>query len=348
MRFSVWAVWDNMVFDLSDYFYSITLSNNNAEFEFLPSSISSIFKNRPGQDVTKDADKAFSALSADQQGAVQQCLKNNFYYGKVDFRDAPRCHVQNYILLAFTGLLASTILAKCESLPLNIGIFFADHMPPVLAALQLGSKRNPEMLDKFVICQVPCYTEGEESLRRTIDSLAALRYDDKRKLMFLICDGNIIGSGNDRTTPRIVLDILGVDPTLDPEPLLFKSVGEGSKQLNYGKVYSGLYEFEGHVVPWVSSVHSWVDHHSNILSSYLVVVKVGKPSERSKPGNRGKRDSQILLMNYLNRVHFDSPMTPLELEIYHQMRNVIGIDPAFYEYILMVDADTVSRDSCSL
>lgn len=119
----------------------------------------------------------------------------------------------------------------------------------VLAALQLGSKRSPELQDKFVLCQVPCYTEGEDSLRRTIDSLAALNYDDKRKLIFIICDGNIIGSGNDRTTPRIVLDILGVDPNLDVEPLLFKSVGEGSKALNYGKVYSGLYEFEGHVVP---------------------------------------------------------------------------------------------------
>jgi chitin synthase len=75
----------------------------------------------------------------------------------------------------------------------------------------------------------------------------------------------------------------------------------------------------------------------------MVIVKVGKPTERSKPGNRGKRDSQILLMHYLNRVHFDSPMSPLELEIYHQMRNVIGIDPAFYEYIFTVDADTVSR-----
>jgi chitin synthase len=75
---------------------------------------------------------------------------------------------------------------------------------------------------------------------------------------------------------------------------------------------------------------------------YLVVVKVGKPTERSKPGNRGKRDSQILLMQYLNRVHFNAPMTPLELEIYHQMRNVIGIDPTFYEYIFTVDADTVS------
>ena len=73
----------------------------------------------------------------------------------------------------------------------------------------------------------------------------------------------------------------------------------------------------------------------------MVIVKVGKPTERSKPGNRGKRDSQILMLRYLNRVHFDLAMSPLELEIYHQMRNVIGIDPAFYEYIFTVDADTV-------
>jgi chitin synthase len=209
-----------------------------------------------------------------------------------------------------------------------------------LAALQLGSKRTPELLDKFVLCQIPCYTEGEDSLRRTIDSLAALNYDDKRKLLFIICDGNIIGSGNDRTTPRIVLDILGIDPKLDPEPLLFKSVGEGSKQLNYGKVYSGLYEFEGHVVPYVL-VFIPTKIIVYVYYRYMVVVKVGKPTERSKPGNRGKRDSQIMLLHYLNRVHFDAPMSPLELEIYHQMRNVIGIDPAFYEYIFTIDADTV-------
>jgi len=77
------------------------------------------------------------------------------------------------------------------------------------------------------------------------------------------------------------------------------------------------------------------------MNRYMVIVKVGKPTERSKPGNRGKRDSQILVMHYLNRVHFDAPMSPLELEIYHQMRNVIGIDPAFYEYLFTVDADTV-------
>jgi chitin synthase len=38
-------------------------------------------------------------------------------------------------------------------------------------------------------------------------------------------------------------------------------------------------------------------------------------------------------------------MSPLELEVYHQMRNVIRIDPAFHKYIFTVDADTVSTTS---
>jgi chitin synthase len=78
----------------------------------------------------------------------------------------------------------------------------------------------------------------------------------------------IIGHGNDRPTPRIVLDILGVDPDVDPEAVAFQSVGEGSKQLNLAKVYSGLYSIDDNEIP------------------FLVVVKVGKPSERQRPGNR--------------------------------------------------------------
>jgi chitin synthase len=45
-------------------------------------------------------------------------------------------------------------------------------------------------------------------------------------------------------------------------------------------------------------------------------------------------------MRFLNRVHFNSAMTPMELDVFHNIRNVIGVDPAFYEFILMVDADT--------
>ncbi|PCH40709.1 glycosyltransferase family 2 protein [Wolfiporia cocos MD-104 SS10] len=305
-----WAIWDNSVYDLSAYFQTLTNEDDNSMYEFLDSDLTQLWSQLPGQDISKSIESVLSNMNETYRDQNVACIQNMFYWGEVDFRDTPRCAVQNVMLLVFSCILMG-----------SMGLKF-------LAALQLTPPGTPEMLDKFVLCQVPCYTEGEESLRRTIDSLAALNYDDKRKLMFIICDGNIIGTGNDRTTPRIVLDILGVDPKLDPEPLMMKSVGEGSKVVNYGKIYSGLYEFEGHVVP------------------YIVVVKVGKPTERTKPGNRGKRDSQILLMQYLNRVHFDAPMTPLELEIYHQMRNVIGIDPAFYEYIFTVDADTaVTPDS---
>ncbi|CAG8524184.1 2003_t:CDS:2, partial [Racocetra persica] len=259
-----------------------------------------LIQNMNGKDITN----YLNALDKTRLNSLMNCLDKVFYIGKNDFRKTFRCQFNNYVLLVAACVMCSVIVVK------------------FLAALQLGARRKPEDHDKFVICQVPCYTEGEDSLKRTMDSLAALTYDDKRKLLFFIADGMIVGSGNDRPTPRIVLDILGVDPKMDPEPLAFKSIGEASQQLNYGKVYSGLYEYEGHVVP------------------YIVVVKVGKPTEKNRPGNRGKRDSQIILMRFLNRVHFELEMSPLELEIYHQMKNVIGVNPSFYEYVLMVDADT--------
>ncbi|KAH6891643.1 chitin synthase 6 [Coprinopsis sp. MPI-PUGE-AT-0042] len=287
----IWGVYNNRVYDLTDYDFTLERNNNQGVYAFLDEDIVDTFRRLTGKDLTKDLQQVFDRMEDGPRRVNLNCLENAFFVGEADFRKTARCQASNYLLI-----IASVILMS------SMGLKF-------LAALQLGGKRNPELQDKFVLCQVPCYTEGEDSLRRTIDSLAALKYDDKRKLIFIICDGNIIGSGNDRTTPRIVLDILGVDPKVDPEPLLFKSIGEGSKALNYGKIYSG-------------------------------------PLSGPGLGNRGKRDSQILLMQYLNRVHFDSPMNPLELEIYHQMRNVIGIDPAFYEYIFTIDADTtVTGDS---
>lgn len=46
-------------------------------------------------------------------------------------------------------------------------------------------------------------------------------------------------------------------------------------------------------------------------------------------------------MRFLNRVHYNLPMTPMELEMHHQIRNIIGVNPTFYEFLLQIDADTV-------
>ncbi|KAL1965511.1 hypothetical protein VTN77DRAFT_5594 [Rasamsonia byssochlamydoides] len=270
---------------------------------FMDPLVVDLFAQRSGQDVTK----YWNDLPLDPvlRQRMQLCMDNLFFVGKVDTRNSAQCQFARYFILAISCVLCLVITFK------------------FLAALQFGRKNIPENLDKFIICQVPAYTEDEESLRRAIDSMARMKYDDKRKLLVVVCDGMIIGQGNDRPTPRIVLDILGVPETVDPEPLSFESLGEGMRQHNMGKVYSGLYEVQGHIVP------------------FLVVVKVGKPSEVSRPGNRGKRDSQMILMRFLNRIHYNLPMSPMELEMHHQIRNIIGVNPTFYEFILQVDADTV-------
>ncbi|KAI9485509.1 MAG: chitin synthase [Benjaminiella poitrasii] len=295
------------IYDINDYMSTAKIydsGSTSSDYHFLHPTVEEIFSKFSGTDATDKWNQYKGSMTPEQQEMNMACLDNYFYIGDVDERETFRCMFTNYMLLAAAILMCIVTLAK------------------FLAALQFGGAPTPEDHDKFVICQVPCYTEDEESLKKTIDSLTVMNYDDKRKLLYIIADGMIMGSGNDRPTPRIVLDVLGYDTKNDPEPLMFKSIGEGSKQLNYGKVYSGLYECEGHVVP------------------YIVVVKVGKASERAKPGNRGKRDSQMICMNFLNKVHFDSEMTPLELEMYHQIKNVIGVNPSFYEYILMVDSDT--------
>ncbi|KAF4587542.1 class V chitin synthase [Ophiocordyceps camponoti-floridani] len=277
--------------------------NDPSLADFMDVEVLQLFQSKAGTDITKFWH--LLDITPEVRARMQTCLDYLFYVGDVDTRRSARCQFAEYLVLSVSCLLASVIAFK----------FFA--------ALQFGGKNVPENLDKFVMCQIPAYTEDEDSLRRAIDSAARMRYDDKRKLLVVVCDGMIVGQGNDRPTPRIVLDILGVSESVDPEPLSFESLGEGQKQHNMGRVYSGLYEVQGHIVP------------------FLVIVKVGKPSEVVRPGNRGKRDSQMVIMRFLNRVHYNLPMSPLELEMYHQIRNIIGVNPTFYEFMLQIDADTV-------
>ncbi|ORX83151.1 hypothetical protein K493DRAFT_320303 [Basidiobolus meristosporus CBS 931.73] len=192
---------------------------------------------------------------------------------------------------------------------------------------------NPNEL--FTVLLVTCYSEGESSLRCTLESLAATEYGDDHKLLFVICDGIITGSGNDRSTPDICVDLLELDPSYgpDPEPQSYIAVAAGSKQHNMAKVYVGHFHHKGHRVPTV------------------VVVKCGTPEEQSapKPGNRGKRDSQLILMGFFSQVAYNDKMTPLDYDLFKKITHLMGVTPDYFEIVLMVDADTkVYPDSLRL
>ena len=185
------------------------------------------------------------------------------------------------------------------------------------------------------ICLVTAYSEGEEGLRTTLDSIATTEYPNSHKTILVVCDGMIKGHGETLTTPEIALSMMGDYAILPDEVQAFSyvAVASGSKRHNMAKVYAGFYNY---------GENSMVPPAKQQRVPMMIVVKCGTPDEshKSKPGNRGKRDSQIILMSFLQKVMFDERMTELEFEMFNGLWKITGISPDFYEIVLMVDADT--------
>lgn len=191
------------------------------------------------------------------------------------------------------------------------------------------------------ICLITAYSEGPEGIRTTLDSIATTEYPNSHKLIFMVCDGLIKGQGESMTTPEACLSMMK-DHTILPDevqPYSYVAVASGSKRHNMAKIYSGFYDYgEDSVIP--------IEKQQRV--PMLCVVKCGTAEEatKSKPGNRGKRDSQIILMSFLQKVMFDERMTELEYEMFNGIYKITGMSPDFYEIVLMVDADTKVFPDC--
>lgn len=190
---------------------------------------------------------------------------------------------------------------------------------PIMSLASIGR-------ELFAVCLVTCYSEGESSLRTTLDSISRTTYSDRRKLLFVVADGMITGAGEKMSTPDICVGLLEADPRFgDPIPMSYEAVGSGPKSQNRAMVYAGHYTLAGRRTPTV------------------IIVKCGTESEAAadkKPGNRGKRDSQLILMNFFSRVTYNDRMTPLDFDLFRKIHNLMGVTPDFFEVCLMVDADT--------
>lgn len=188
----------------------------------------------------------------------------------------------------------------------------------------------------YTLFLVTSYSESEEGVRTTLDSLATCNYPNDRKLVIVICDGLITGSGNSKSTPDIVLSMMEKF-TISPEKTnaySYVAIASDAKRFNMARAYSGYYKYSDSTVP----------KEKQIPLPMLVVIKYGAEWEQNTPGvkagNRGKRDSQVLLMGFLQKVMFNERMTDLENYMYMLIWKLVGRDVMDYETIMMVDADT--------
>ncbi len=186
----------------------------------------------------------------------------------------------------------------------------------------------------FSICLVTCYSEGEDSVRETVESIAATNYSDSRKLIWIVCDGMITGQGEKMSTPDICVSMLDADPRFgNPMPMGYIAVGSGAKRENRAMVYAGHYG-ESWYYPLCRRVVSKNGHRTPTI----IVVKCGMPGEAKdkKPGNRGKRDSQLILMHFFSRVTYNDRMSPLDYDIFRKLHTLTGVTPDYFEVVLMV------------
>ncbi|KAH9947090.1 glycosyltransferase family 2 protein [Amylocystis lapponica] len=192
------------------------------------------------------------------------------------------------------------------------------------------------------ICLVTAYSESTEGLRTTLDSLATTDYPNSHKMILIIADGMVKGAGNNLTTPDICLTMMKefILPPDEVEPHSYVAIADGHKRHNMAKVYAGFYDYDD----------ATVERSKQQRVPIVLVAKCGNPLEANdaKPGNRGKRDSQIVLMSFMQKVMFDERMTTFEYEFFNSLWRVTGVSPDRYELVLCVDADTkVFPDSIS-
>ena len=243
---------------------------------------------------------------------LNSCLDELFFEARVDDRYDPACAgigILMYFFLFFVvGMLAVQVICSLIYL-------FRGHIT-----------FTEEDTQAAVMIMVPCYNEGENELKKTFDSVINTIYPEENKVMVVVADGVITGSGEAYSTPEICARLLDFEIDFeDDECYHYKS--RGKKRDNYASIYTGTFECE------VNEVEKSL--------KYIVIVKRGAPEDRAgdRAGNRGKRDSQLVITGMLNRIHHNREPEELDMALVKALFSV-GLPAKDIEYLMCIDADT--------
>jgi len=306
--FTFWVSIHNRVYNVTDYVNSIR-NEQTKQIEkdhpmaYLEPTLNNLVVNK----LNEDATELFLSVYPDDR--VLGCMDELFYVGIIDTRFDVVCFVLNvlmYFLLSFVAL-----------------IMIAQMICSLMYVAKGTRSYSEEDTQDQVIVMVPCYNEGGLELIKTIDSVLGTTYPEENKVIFIIADGVVTGAGQELSTPEHLAEILGfeMDPQNDEE-YDYDSIGLLTS--NKARVYHGYYEVEDKCL------------------KYLVVIKTGLPMEQAasaKPGNRGKRDSQLVIMGYFNRIYHGRELNDLDAAIEDALID-LNMQSDDMRLMMTIDADT--------
>lgn len=257
--------------------------------------------------LNEDATELFLSVYPDDR--ILACMDELFYVGIIDTRFDVVCFVLNITMIFLLSFVASIMVAQ---------------MICSLMYIAKGTRTyTAEDTQDQVIVMVPCYNEGGKELIKTIDSVIGTTYPEENKVIFIIADGVVTGAGQELSTPEHLAEILGFE--MDPQnDELYGYDSIGLLTTNKARVYHGYYEVD------------------DMSLKYVVVVKHGLPMEQAgsaKPGNRGKRDSQLVIMGYFNRIYHGRELNELDAAIEDALID-LNMQSDDMRLLMTIDADT--------
>ncbi|KAI3651199.1 hypothetical protein MP228_004680 [Amoeboaphelidium protococcarum] len=298
----VWIQIDNSVYNLTEYYGKLYPP-------FFDDRTEDIIQQYAGNKIPSD-------VVLQMEPGFVDCLDKLYKIGKFDYRTTTSCVAISSFTNVVYFIIVAVVLFKFAA------AFSISWKHPFGGDKKSKTDQLPGKLPN-VVYFIPCYTESKENIQQLVSALSQSEYAGG-KLLFIICDGMIVGQGNTMVTPAIVLDVLKHKRNGVPSCYPYESLGTDKNSINYAQIDCGVY---------------------NEQLPYIVVSKVGRPDERFKPGNRGKRDSQMLLLRLLSRMFYHQQMSPLELELNYLAHTELGLRLEQFDACLMIDADTIVSEN---
>lgn len=227
-------------------------------------------------------------------------------------------HRDNIFCNVMDGFVSVYVISLLAVLLANIIVGIVNYW---YQKLKLSYKQGGEDISsrKKIIVHVPVYNESAECMRATVDSIVELNYGKEDILILIVVDG-IIKQGTCETHEILLVDVLDCDEYMH----------EGGESQNTSVVWEDNQ----------LSVYNGVYREVN----YSVVVKIGREDEKNnaKPGNRGKKDSALMVYRTINHMYGGDEPSYVE-NLYTEIQ--VGLDSKFeslyeYKHMLIVDCDT--------
>lgn len=192
---------------------------------------------------TEDRKKALDCLASQTEVGVMENTTMGCFAAKITILTTLICvcmvvGIKFIMALTFSWFLSYSLTEKPRTV-LKPSKQEKEAMNSSGQDLARSGKKAVGRKNLYTVMLVTCYSEGESSIRTTMDSLANTSYSNRHKLMMVICDGIVRGHGNKLSTPDIVVNMLELAPGNDkPKPCSYLAIADGEKQHNMAKVVS--------------------------------------------------------------------------------------------------------------